>query len=230
VIPVLVVEDEPILADAHAMYVRRVPGFEVAAVAGTGYGALAALRSTPVDLVLLDLNLPDLHGLDLLRAIRTAGHPVDVIAVTSARDLEVVRAAVSQGVLQYLLKPFVFASLRDKLERYREYRDLQDGLAAGGAVSGQHEIDQLLSAGRGQVRTPLPKGMSAESLAAIAGLVRDAGTGRSAAEVAAALEVSRVTARRYLEHLTESGVTTRQLRYRGPGRPEVEYRWVRTHS
>ena len=141
-IGVLVVEDEPVAADAHRTYVERVPGFVVRGVALDGGGALRQLSdpSSAVDLVLLDMHLPDIHGLDVVRAMRTAGHRADVIAVTSARDLEVVRAAVSQGVVQYLLKPFTFAALRDKLERYAAYR-LQ---LAGDVASGQHEVDRVL--------------------------------------------------------------------------------------
>jgi len=108
---VLVVEDEPVALEAHAAYVARVPGFEVAATAPTAREALRVLAATPVDVVLLDMNLPDGHGLDVVRAMRAAGSRADVIAVTSARELEVVRAAVSQGVVQYILKPFVFATL-----------------------------------------------------------------------------------------------------------------------
>ncbi len=224
-IRVLVVEDEPIAADAHVMYVDRVAGFRAVAQAHTAAGALRYLQREPVDLVLLDMNLPDMHGLEVVRAMRGAGHPADVIAVTSARELEVVRAAVSQGIVQYLLKPFVFASLRDKLERYREYRDR---LAATGSLAGQHEVDRLLSTLRTPDPANLPKGMSQESLAAVAGCLREAGAGAgmSAAEVAGALTASRVTARRYLEYLAESGLVVRHLRYRGAGRPEVEYRWT----
>lgn len=222
-IRVLVVEDEPIAADAHVMYVGRVPGFTVAGTAATAAEALRALGRDPVDLVLLDMNLPDRHGLEVVRAMRAAGHPADVIAVTSARDLEVVRAAVSQGIVHYLLKPFVFASLRDKLERYREYRAR---LTSTGTVTGQHEVDRLLSTLRSPDQANLPKGMSSESLEAVAGLIRDADTGMSAAEVGQALGASRVTARRYLEYLMEAGMAARHLRYHGAGRPEVEYRWV----
>ena len=128
---VLVVEDEPVALEAHAAYVERVPGFAVAATAATSHEALRALQSTEVDVVLLDMNLPDRHGLDVIRAMRAGGHRADVIAVTSARDLDVVRAAVSLGVVQYLLKPFVFATLRDRLEAYRAYRaQLGDSPAA----------------------------------------------------------------------------------------------------
>ncbi|MEO5743682.1 MAG: response regulator, partial [Terracoccus sp.] len=119
---VLVVEDEPIAAQAHTEYVSRVPGFVVVATVGTNREAMQALQRSPVDVVLLDMNLPDRHGLDVVRAMRAAGYRADVIAVTSARDLEVVRTSVSLGVVQYVLKPFVFTMLRDRLLAYRAYR------------------------------------------------------------------------------------------------------------
>jgi response regulator of citrate/malate metabolism len=223
-IGVLVVEDEPVAADAHRTYVERVPGFVVSGVAHDGGGALRALSnpSCAVDLVLLDMHLPDIHGLDVVRAMRTAGHRADVIAVTSARDLEVVRAAVSQGVVQYLLKPFTFAALRDKLERYAAYR-LQ---FLGDFVVGQHEVDRVLGTLRGNDPSSLPKGMSADSLDAVVAVLRSSVDGLSSTEVAAAVGASRVTARRYLEHLSDAGLAVRRSRYGGAGRPEVEYRWV----
>ncbi|HEY0485438.1 MAG TPA: response regulator [Mycobacteriales bacterium] len=220
-IAVLVVEDEPVAADAHSRYVGRVPGFTVAGIAGTGADALRRLRGGGIDLVLLDMNLPDMHGLDIIRAMRAGGHAADVIAVTSARDLAVVRSAVSQGILQYLLKPFAFAALREKLERYRDYRAQGQG---GGVVTGQHEVDRMLGALRGAEANALPKGVSPESLDAVVGALRDASGGMSSAQVAEVLGVARVTARRYLEHLADVGVLSRHMRYGSVGRPVVEYR------
>jgi response regulator of citrate/malate metabolism len=221
VIRVLIVEDDPVAAEAHAAYTDRLPGFEVVARAGTGADALRILGREPVDLVLLDMGLPDMHGLDVCRAMRAGRHRADVIAVTSARDLAVVRAAVSQGIVQYLLKPFAFAALRDKLERYAAYREQ---LTGADAVAGQHEVDRMLATLRGAEPAALPKGMSRESLDAVVALIRG-GAGASAAEAAAALGVSRITARRYLEYLAEIGLAGRYPRYGGAGRPEVEYRW-----
>ena len=223
-IGVLVVEDDPVAADAHHAYLERVPGFVVRAVVHDGAGAIRLLGDpfSDVDLVLLDMHLPDLHGLEVVRAMRTAGHRADVIAVTSARDLEVVRAAVSQGVVQYLLKPFTFAALRDKLERYAAYRQQ----LAGDVASGQHEVDRVLATLRGNESSSLPKGMSPDSLDVVVAVLRPSSEGLSATEVAAEVGASRVTARRYLEHLADSGLVVRRSRYGGAGRPEVEYRWV----
>lgn len=221
VLRVLVVEDEPVALEAHAAYVARVPGFEVAASAATSQEALQALQSTSVDVVLLDMHLPDRHGLDVIRAMRAAGHRADVIAVTSARELDVVRAAVSLGVVQYILKPFVFATLRDRLESYRSYRD---GLARTDRVATQAEVDQVL-AGVRPARAALPKGMGEELLARVVHALRDRGP-LSASELAEAVGVSRVTARRYAEHLCDTRQAVRAQRYAGAGRPEIEYRWA----
>ncbi|MFF7453858.1 response regulator [Kitasatospora sp. NPDC008115] len=227
-ISVLVVEDDPVAADAHARYVDREPGFRTA---GTVHGCAQALRflereraaGRPVDLLLLDLYLPDGHGLQLCGTLRAAGHTTDVIAVTSARDLAMVRQAVSAGVVQYLLKPFAAAALHDRLERYARYRDT---LARTGPATGQDEVDQALALLRAPERTALPKGLSAPTLDAVAGVLRTARTGLSAAAAGAAAGVSRITARRYLEHLVDSGLAVREPRYGTVGRPELCYRWT----
>ena len=218
---VLVVEDEPVALEAHAAYIERVPGFVVAATASTSHAALRALQQNAVDVVLLDMVLPDRHGLDVIRAMRAGGHTADVIAVTSARDLEVVRAAASMGVVQYLLKPFVFATLRDRLEAYRAFRDQ---LGDASQVSTQAEVDEVLAGGRHRVPAALPKGMSEELLAKVSAALRAAPA--SSTELADVVGVSRVTARRYAEYLCEARLALRSQRYAGAGRPEVEYRWV----
>ncbi|MEW1952500.1 response regulator [Terrabacter sp. NPDC080008] len=224
VLRVLVVEDEPVAAEAHTAYVGRVDGFEVVATVGTSQAALKALQDKQIDVVLLDMNLPDRHGLDVVRAMRAAGHRADVIAVTSARDLDIVRAAVSLGIVQYLLKPFVFATLRDRLLAYRAYRDQ---LRGGTELGTQAEVDEVFAGARVAVEARLPKGMGEELLSRVSRLLREADGGRSATELAEALGVSRVTARRYAEHLCETRLAERRSRYAGAGRPEVEYLWVR---
>ncbi len=222
---VLVVEDEEVAAEAHATYVGRVPGFELAGVARSAGEAVRLLARDDVDLVLLDMHLPDGHGLGLLQRLRAEGRTVDVIAVTSARDSEVVRRAVSHGVVLYLLKPFTFAAFRGKLEQYAEFRARLES-APGDVV--QDDVDQLFGALRSRpTGDTLPKGMSLDSLRHVVDALRDQPDGLSAAEVGQVIGVSRVTARRYLEHLADEGRVTRSPRYGGAGRPEVGYVWVR---
>lgn len=252
-IRVLVVEDEPVAAAAHRSYVERVEGFTVVGVAGTcteavrllaagrpgaggggggvwgGVWAGVGAGAAPVDVVLLDMHLPDGHGLDVVRAMRAARHPADVIAVTSARDLVLVRASVSQGIVQYLLKPFAFSALRERLERCAAYREQ---LAAAPSAASQDEVDRAFAVLRPARAGALPKELSQPSLDAAVRVLRTCAPGRSApaavsaGEVAAGAGMSRVTARRYLEHLVEAGAARRSVRYGGAGRPEVEYSWV----
>ena len=137
-------------------YVERVDGFAVAGVANRGTEALQARARGPARPVLLDIYLPDLGGLEVCRRLRAADNLVDVIAVTAARDVDTVKGAVGLGVAQYLVKPFTFATFRDKLERYAAYRALTraDGEAE------QDEIDAMLGELRTPGATPLPKGLS----------------------------------------------------------------------
>lgn len=220
----LVVEDDPILAEAHAAFAARVPGFEVVGSAGLGTEALRLLATGDVDLVLLDLYLPDTHGLDLCRAMRARGHQADVIVVTSARDLGLVRSAVSLGVVQYLLKPFSFATFAERLGGYAEYRRRVEGESAV-AAAGQDEVDSAFAALRPAPQAqPLPKGLAAATFEAIVARLR-VGAEVSAADIADAVGVSRPTARRYLDHLSARRLVQRSPRYGGAGRPEYVYLW-----
>ena len=219
VIGVLVVEDEPLLAEAHATFVGRVEGFACVGTAADGLTALRLLDERPVDLVLLDVGLPGMSGLEVLRAVRARALPVDVLMVTGVRDLDVVRSAVSGGAVQYLLKPFTFAAFRDRLERYARYRE---ALSAEQAAE-QHDIDRAFAALRSTAGATLPKGLADDTLALVVDAVRAASGPLSAAEAAAVTGISRVTARRYLEHLAETGQLVRSPRY-GGGRPEHAYR------
>jgi response regulator of citrate/malate metabolism len=218
----LVVEDEPVAAEANAAYLRRLD-VEVVAVAATGQEALRYLAGDPdVDLILLDMHLKDGHGLALLRRIRAAGHSCDVIAVTSARDVDVVRQAVAQGVVSYLIKPFTFAGFRTKLEQYFRYREQM----AANDTLGQSDVDAMLATLRPTLSsTDLPKGLTMTTLTRVSTAVRDAERAMSASELAELIGASRVTARRYLEHLADSGLLERDTRFGRTGRPEVEYRW-----
>ena len=226
-IRVLVVEDDPITAEAHAAYVVRVDGFAVAGQAHTGHEAFRMLRdaraghASPIDLILLDVNLPDTTGIELCRSLRASGIEIDVIAVTAVRDAAVVRSAVSLGIVQYLIKPFGFAAFAEKLAAYRDYHDR----VGSAVITDQQEVDASFAALRTTSGGDLPKGLTRETLDRVRAAVRDSPAGAmSAAELAASLDLSRVTARRYLEHLADAGLVERAGRYGTPGRPEVEYR------
>jgi response regulator of citrate/malate metabolism len=233
-IRVLVVEDEPVAAAAHAAYVGRLEGFSVAGTAPDGQSALRlmadfAAAGNPVELVLLDMNLPDLHGLDIARRMRASGLFADIIAITAVRELNIVRSAVAIGVVQYLIKPFTYATFADKLASYRLFREQLASPGPGGAKSGASEsdVDQAFASLRAPSELPLPKGLAPSTLDAVKEFMKQQQGAVSATEVMDVLGMSRVTARRYLEYLADAGTVSRTARYGAPGRPENEYRWNR---
>ena len=227
-ISVLIVEDEPLIAEAHRTYLGRLRGFSVAAVAHTAREAMraaseAAASDTPIDLVLVDIGLPDASGIVLASGLSGLRPAPDIIAITSERDLEMVRAADGHGALAYLLKPFTFAAFRDRLERYQRYRE---ALPAGTDAASQAEVDRALAELRvGADRSVAPKGAAPATNDEIARAVRDSADGITADEVAKQVGVSRVTAWRYLERLADEGTLTRQTDYGKAGRPKTRYTW-----
>ncbi len=87
-INVLVVDDEHLTRELHREYVGRIPGFQVVAECASARAALTAVLETPpaegIDLVLLDMTMPDGHGLDVARHIRARAADVDIIAITES--------------------------------------------------------------------------------------------------------------------------------------------------
>ncbi|MFF7311376.1 response regulator [Streptomyces sp. NPDC008137] len=222
-IDVLVVDDDFMVAKVHRAYVERVEPFRVVGVAGTGEQAVTAVDELRPDLVLLDLHLPDIFGLDVIPRLRTAGHDCDVMVVSAAREAETVRGAVRHGVVDYLLKPFESEDLRVRLERYADRR----GRLLGTVVRSQADVDRVLAgaAGPASGSAALPKGMSVETAELVERALRAADGTLSATECAALTGVSRVSARRYLEHFHTVGRVEVSLRYGVAGRPERRYRF-----
>ncbi|GAA1226650.1 response regulator [Prauserella halophila] len=224
---VLVVDDDARVARNHADCITSTRGFIVADVVHTGTAALEAVSAHRPDLVLLDLYLPDMSGLDVLQRLRdvtgaNGSKPVDVLVISALRDIDSVRAAMRGGALYYLIKPFDLSTLRGQLERFAAARDKLSGLDQ---VT-QRDVDNVFGIHRPTTRQELPKGLTAETARLVADTLRTAGSDLSAVEVAERAGIARVTARRYLEHLCADGRAELRMRYGSAGRPEHRYHWA----
>lgn len=217
----LVVDDDYRVSRIHAAYVAKVAGFEVVGEARSLGEARTAVDELAPDLVLLDVYLPDGSGLDLIRTWQGAEHPPDCIVITAARDVETVRTAMQLGAVHFLVKPFAFAALDEKLSGYRDLRARLDALDE----ADQADVDALFGLLRGPKGLPqrLRKGHSAPTLELVRSAVRSAEGSISAAEVADQVGISRPTAQRYLAYLVEHGVISLHLKYGATGRPEHRY-------
>jgi response regulator of citrate/malate metabolism len=222
VIRTLVVDDDFMVAKVHCGFLSRITGFTVVGVAHTGGDALSSVDSLRPDLVLLDIYLPDMTGLEVIRLIREAGTQVDVLAITAARDVATIRSALRGGVVQYLIKPFTFDTLRDRLERYSM---VHRRLSGAGVELVQEDVDRVIAALR-STRTVLPKGLTQPTADLVERALRSVSGDLSAAECAEIAGLSRVSTRRYLEHFVATGRASVHLRYGVAGRPERRYRWT----
>ncbi|SCG41375.1 response regulator [Micromonospora humi] len=222
-IDVLVVDDDFMVARIHRGFVERIPGFRVVGTASTGEEAVSEIDRLRPGLILLDLYLPDMFGLDVVTRIRAARHDCDVLVISAAREAEAVRRAVRYGAVNYLLKPFGFDELRVRLEQYAARRS---ALRAA-VVADQADVDRVLSRGGAVAAVPtLPRGLSAETADLVERALRGHDGTLSASECADRVGISRVSARRYLEHFSGSGRAEVTLRYGAAGRPERRYAWL----
>lgn len=218
----LVVDDDFMAVSVHRQFVDRLPGFEVVGEATTGREARALVESLQPDLVLLDIYLPDENGIDLMRRLRAGpSSRVDIIAITSAKDVDVLRDAMQLGVVHYIVKPFTFVTFRERLETYAEARrrllDMEE--------AEQRDIDRLYGLLRTSTDASLPKGISPPTLTLVASLLKDAESALSTAQLAELAGISQGVARRYLRFLADSGAVDFTLRYGAAGRPEHLYKW-----
>jgi response regulator of citrate/malate metabolism len=222
-IGVLIVDDDFMVAKVHAGFVSALEGFEVVGTASSGAQALAEIDRLQPDLVLLDVYLPDMTGLDVLRRLRAAGCPTDVIVISAARDVDSIRSALHGGVLQYLVKPFDRRAFEARL---RDYAALRADLAELDEA-GQGDVDRVFGASRGAASRPpttTPKGIAPETLELVRATLAAVGPeGLSATECSERTGLARVSARRYLEQLVTQQEADVRQRYGTAGRPERRF-------
>ena len=224
-IKVLVVDDDPTVAEIHSRYVMSVEGFSLIGVCSNGKDALAKLASLDLDLVILDIFMPELDGVKTLQKIRRSGKKVDVIVVSAAHEAETFTEVTRGGAFDYILKPFTYERFKAALEAYKTFREKVQHV---GCNLNQEAIDSIM-ARRLEVimKENLPKGLSPVKLEEIITLLKKHNTFLSADEVAILSGISRVTARRYLEYLVISGEAVMKPHYKEKGRPVNKYKLIR---
>ena len=216
---VVIVEDDAMIAMLDRAYVERDGRFQVAQVFSNGRDALSWLGANPVDLLVLDVYMPALTGVELLARLRAGGCRADVIMVTAAHEAETLDALMKLGILDYLVKPFAKERFQQALDGFCRHREALDG---GGRVS-QTEIDRLLFPPQGE-GAAIPKGFQEKTLERLREVLRRAGGERTSEALAEAAGLSVVTVRRYMAYLAERGEAASRVNYDTGGRPCMLYR------
>ena len=220
-IRVMLVEDDPMVAELNRNYVESIEGLKVVKIVHNAVDALADLERQPVDLILLDIYMPNMTGLDFLKEIRQKRYPTDVILVSAARDTTTINESLRLGAVDFLIKPFEFDRLRDSLKKYLEraipLRDARD--------LSQHELDQLIGERKSSAdQASLQKGLDHRTMKRVCeSIMAMAAKDFSAEEIAQIAGISRVSAKKYLEYLEKAGAIKLIIHYGAIGRPEHRF-------
>ena len=222
---VLIVEDDPMVMDIHKRFTMSIPGFSVVGLACNGKEALRVLEQREVDLVILDIFMPRMEGIETMKKIRSIGKDIDIILVTAAVEGDTVKQCMRLGAVDYILKPFKFERLNSTLENYRKLFHTRGEFAD---KYQQSDIDSLFIKKK-EINTSgeLPKGLQHSTLEIIIATMNKVKTPLSADEVASTCGISRVTARRYLEYLVYYNRAVIEPQYIKIGRPVNKYRYLK---
>jgi CitB family two-component system response regulator MalR len=221
-IKVMIVEDDPMVAEFNKCYLELVEGFTLEALVHTADEAFAVLDQIEIDLIMLDIFMPGMNGLDFLVNLRKQGKGVDVLVITAACDNNHIKKALRFGAVDYIIKPFQFERLNSALLAYKGLVDLMEQ-----DVLNQVELDQCVLYKEQPVSAKLPKGVDRNTLNVIWKKIQELGQSPfSTEEIANQIGVSRVSMRKYLEFLKQIGSLKLELIYGTVGRPIYKYRCI----
>ena len=126
-IEILIIEDDLRIADIHKRFIEKIDGFTVVGFAHTSDEAKDWISALLPDLVLLDVYLPDALGTELMGFIHENSPETDIIFITAASEIDIVKKAFRHGVIDYILKPLTFDRFRDSLLSYKDKRETLAG-------------------------------------------------------------------------------------------------------
>ena len=157
---VLIVDDDPMVSDINRHYVEKNPYFSVTGIAKNGEEALHFLEENDVNLVVLDVFMPVMDGIETLKQIRNRKEKVEVIMVTAANDTATLEQTMHLGVLDYLVKPFTLDRLQVSLEKFISKYNLINK----NTVLDQNKIDSLITNPPAVKVEEYPKGIQKKTL------------------------------------------------------------------
>ncbi len=220
---VLIVDDDPMVADINRHYVEKNDSFSVKGIARNGEEALAFLEKDSVDLIVLDVFMPVMDGIETLKNIRNRKDNVEVIMVTAANDTATLEQTMHLGVMDYLVKPFSLERLQVALEKFVA----KHKFISQNTVLDQSKIDSLITTSSAPAivkAEELPKGIQKKTLDKILEFFDTATYWQSVDMISKKLGISIVTIRHYLNYLVQEKVLEETINYETGGHPSVLYR------
>lgn len=223
-IKAVIVEDDMMVASINQTFASKTPELSIAASFRNGQEALAFLKDHPVDLLLLDVYIPGLSGLELLTELRRQGNSAEAILITAANDGDDIERALHLGIVDYLVKPFTYERFHEAMQKFLLRHSLKDK-----NYCTQSDIDRLMYMKQNtpaQIYSEMEKGIQQQTLERILSCMKSEEHNArymSCEELAGETKLSKVTVRRYMNYLIEQKKAVSRVNYSTGGRPSIEY-------
>jgi response regulator of citrate/malate metabolism len=222
-INVVIIEDDPMVSMITEKIINSVMEFKVIKTFKDGEKAIKFLESGNIELVILDMYLPNINGLEILEKIRNKKIRVEVIFLTASNNTAEIERAFKLGAIDYLIKPFNYERLKASLGRYLDKKSN----ISGEEVLDQSEVDRLFLRNESKKNNNSVKGISDKTLNKIINLLlEDPKKEWSSKEISDILNTSTVTVKKYLDYLMEQGRVENSIYYGSIGRPEYKYKVI----
>ena len=225
-IRVLVVEDDPMVAKFHENYIKQMKEFKLMDSARNSEQALKLLEQNSYDLVLIDVFMPGIDGLELLKQIRNLAYDVDVIVVSAANDKERIRTALRFGAVDYIIKPFEFERFNIALTNYKSKSESMSNFTQ----FKQEDLDQSILFKEASTDVQVPKGLDKNTIKLIWEIIVKQENMFTTDEISALAGISRVSIRKYLEFFKSINILSLELHRGVVGRPIYKYKCIDASS
>ncbi|MFD2924947.1 response regulator [Halobacillus naozhouensis] len=219
---VVIAEDDFRVAQIHEEFLAKEKNMQLTGKASTAKETLQLLEDHSIDLLLLDVYMPDELGTELLHQIREQHPRVDIIMITAATDKEFLEKSINYGVQDYLIKPVTIEQFQESLARYQKKKKM---LQSTDEVN-KDILEQVFGSGsppKKQERPSLPTGIDFRTLEKIKTILTQENEGITSEKAGEKIGASRTTARRYLEYLVGINEASVEQVYGIVGRPERRY-------
>lgn len=219
-IKVLIVEDDPMVALINKRYLEQIGDMEVVDTVMCEEDVIEVLKNKEVDLILLDVFLPEKSGMEILGSIRKLSFYQDVIMITAANSFKELQEALAFGVIDYLIKPFDFKRFEIAINKFKYKRNIM----STNEKFTQEELDHLFTNTIEKDYEILPKGLNKRTLEKVTDyLMINNNKYLTIREISNDLRISNVTIKKYMDYFESINKVLVKIEYGNIGRPEFKY-------
>lgn len=229
-IKTMIIEDDPMVRQINSKFLNKVQGFLLKKAVANLTEAKEALKETTIDLVLLDVFLPNENGIDFLKWLRKNEVSSDVILITADKSMDRIEEAFRYGAVDYLIKPFTFERFKEALE---SFKNRLSNFKNHETIE-QAELDKFILSSKNKeacnkgLEDNIEKGFNKYTYRSIVEEIENIHEKYfTTEELSEKLGIAKVTVRKYLDYMSKQGQLEKLIEYGKIGRPLYKYRVVK---